>query len=66
MIKGIAEFMLAALLRSSGLRSGPRKDAPSMVRLTRSLVSAGRPFAIGPAANENDAGGRRHTRVRPF
>lgn len=63
-IKGIAEFMLAALFRGAGLRSGPKTGAPSMVRLSRSLVSVGKPFPIGLAANENDPDGRLRSRAR--
>lgn len=36
-----------------------------MVRLSRSLVSMGKPFAIDRVANENDAGARLRSRVRP-
>lgn len=65
-IKFVADIMLAALSRGAGLRPGSRPEAPSAVRLSRSLVSMGRPVAIGRAANENDADGGIRSRARPF
>lgn len=65
MIKGIAGYLLEALLRRAARRRRPVPGTPFPIRLSRSLVSLGAPFRIGMAANENEPDGRFRFRGRP-